>query len=315
MTVIYKQSLTELIGNTPLLELKKFGTDQGVKSKLVAKLEFFNPAGSVKDRIALAMIEAAEAQGLLKKDSVIIEPTSGNTGVGLAFVAAAKGYKIVITMPETMSIERRNLLKALGAELVLTSGSEGMKGAIRKAEEIAAQIPNSYCPQQFRNPANPKIHRETTALEIWNDTEGEVDIFVGGVGTGGTITGVGEVLKEKKTSVKIVAVEPDDSPVLSGGAAAPHKIQGIGAGFVPEIMNLSVVDEIFRVKNDEAFETSRELATQEGLLVGISSGAAAFAALQIAKRNENKDKTIVVLLPDTGERYLSTPLFDNPFKK
>ncbi|MDR2705342.1 MAG: cysteine synthase A [Planctomycetaceae bacterium] len=315
MAVVYKQNLTELIGNTPLLELKKFGSNQGLKAKLVAKLEYFNPAGSVKDRIALAMIQAAEEQGLLKEGYVIIEPTSGNTGVGLAFVAAAKNYKIIITMPETMSVERRNLLKALGAELVLTSGSEGMKGAIRKAEEIAAQIPNSYCPQQFRNPANPKIHRETTALEIWNDTEGEVDIFVGGVGTGGTITGVGEFLKEKKTSVKIVAVEPDDSPVLSGGAAGAHKIQGIGAGFVPEIMNLSVIDEIFRVKNEEAFETSRELATKEGLLVGISSGAAAFAALQIAKRNENQDKTIVALLPDTGERYLSTPLFDNPFKK
>jgi cysteine synthase A len=315
MVAVYKQNLTELIGNTPLLELKKFSSNQSLKAKIVAKLEYFNPAGSVKDRIALAMIQTAEEQGLLKEGSVIIEPTSGNTGVGLAFVAAAKNYKIIITMPETMSVERRNLLKALGAELVLTSGSEGMKGAIRKAEEIAAQIPNSYCPQQFRNPANPKIHRETTALEIWNDTEGEVDIFVGGVGTGGTITGVGEVLKEKKPSVTIIAVEPDDSPVLSGGAAGAHKIQGIGAGFVPEIMNLSVIDEIFRVKNEEAFETSRELAAHEGLLVGISSGAAAFAALQIAKRNENKDKTIVVLLPDTGERYLSTPLFDNPFKK
>ncbi|MDR2755373.1 MAG: cysteine synthase A [Planctomycetaceae bacterium] len=315
MVAVYKQNLTELIGNTPLLELKKFGSRQGVKARLVAKLEYFNPAGSVKDRIAIAMIQAAEEQGLLKEGSVIIEPTSGNTGVGLAFVAAAKNYKLIITMPETMSVERRNLLNALGAELVLTSGSEGMKGAIRKAEEIAAQIPNSYCPQQFRNPANPQIHRETTALEIWNDTEGEVDIFISGVGTGGTVTGVGEVLKEKKPSVKIIAVEPDDSPVLSGGAAGPHKIQGIGAGFVPEIMNLSVVDEIFRVKNEEAFETSRILATQEGLLVGISSGAAAFAALQISKRDENRNKTIVVLLPDTGERYLSTPLFDNPFKK
>ncbi|MDR0703448.1 MAG: cysteine synthase A [Planctomycetaceae bacterium] len=315
MAAVYKQNLTELIGNTPLLELKKIGNSKKIKAKLVAKLEYFNPVGSVKDRIALAMIQDAEKQGLLKEGSVIIEPTSGNTGVGLAFVAAAKNYKLIITMPETMSVERRNLLKALGAELVLTSGSEGMKGAIRKAEEIAAQIPNSYCPQQFRNPANPQIHRETTALEIWNDTEGEVDIFVGGVGTGGTITGVGEVLKAKKQSVTIIAVEPDDSPVLSGGAAGAHKIQGIGAGFVPEIMNLSVIDEIFRVKNEEAFETSRELAIKEGLLVGISSGAAAFAALQIAKRNENKDKTIIVLLPDTGERYLSTPLFDNPFKK
>ncbi|MDR3233745.1 MAG: cysteine synthase A [Planctomycetaceae bacterium] len=315
MTAVYKQSLTELIGNTPLLELKKFGTGYSVKAKLIAKLEYFNPAGSVKDRIALSMIESAEESGLLKEGSVIIEPTSGNTGVGLAFVAAAKGYKIVITMPETMSIERRNLLNALGAELVLTPGGEGMKGAIRKAEEIAAQIPNSYCPQQFRNPANPQIHRETTAEEIWRDTKGEVDIFVGGVGTGGTVTGVGEVLKAKKPSVKIVAVEPDDSPVLSGGAAGAHKIQGIGAGFVPEIMNLAVVDEIFRVKNDEAFEISRKLAAEEGLLAGISSGAAVFAAVQVARREENRNKTVVVLLPDTGERYLSTPLFDNPFKK
>jgi cysteine synthase A len=315
MTAVYKQSLTELIGNTPLLELKRFSAEQGVKAKLIAKLEYFNPLGSVKDRIALAMIETAEERGLLKDGSVIVEPTSGNTGVGLAFVAAAKGYKIVITMPDTMSVERRTLLTALGAELVLTSGSEGMKGAIRKAEEIAAQIPNSYCPQQFRNPANPQIHRETTAEEIWKDTEGEVDIFVGGVGTGGTITGVGEVLKAKKPSVKVIAVEPDDSPVLSGGAAGAHKIQGIGAGFVPEVMNLSVVDEIFRVKNEEAFETSRRLAAKEGLLVGISSGAAVFAAVHIARREENRNKTVVVLLPDTGERYLSTPLFDNPFKK
>jgi cysteine synthase A len=309
MGAVYRQSLTELIGNTPLLELKRFGNSYGVKSRFIAKLEYFNPAGSVKDRIALAMIETAEQQGLLNENSVIVEPTSGNTGVGLAFVAAAKNYKLIITMPETMSVERRNLLKALGAELVLTPGGEGMRGAIRKAEEITAQIPNSFCPQQFRNPANPQIHRETTALEIWDATEGEVDIFVSGVGTGGTITGVGEILKQKKPSVNIVAVEPYDSPVLSGGAAGAHKIQGIGAGFVPEIMNLSVVDEIFRVKNEEAFETSRELATKEGLLVGISSGAAAFAALQIAKRDENKNKTLVVLLPDTGERYLSTVLY------
>jgi len=315
MAAIYKKSLTELIGNTPLLELVKFGNAYGAKSRLIAKLEYFNPAGSVKDRIALAMVEDAEKRGLLKEGYIIVEPTSGNTGVGLAFVAAAKDYKIILTMPETMSVERRNLLKALGAELVLTPGAEGMKGAIRKAEEIAAQLPNSYCPQQFRNKANPQIHRETTAEEIWRDTEGEVDIFVGGVGTGGTVTGVGEVLKEKKPSVKIIAVEPDDSPVLSGGAAGAHKIQGIGAGFVPEIMNIAVADEIFRVKNDEAFETARELAAKEGLLVGISSGAAAFAAAQIAKREENRGKTIVVLLPDTGERYLSTPLFDNPYKK
>jgi len=315
MTPVYRRCLTELIGNTPLLELVKFGGFHGVKSKLIAKLEYFNPAGSVKDRIALAMVEDAEKQGLLQQGSVIIEPTSGNTGVGLAFVAAAKNYKIIITMPETMSAERRNLLKALGAELVLTPGADGMKGAIRKAEEIAAGLPNSYCPQQFRNPANPRIHRETTAEEIWRDTCGEVDAFVGGVGTGGTVTGVGEVLKEKKPQVRIIAVEPNDSPVLSGGAAGAHKIQGIGAGFVPEIMDLSVVDEIFRVKNDEAFETARELAEKEGLLVGISSGAAAFAAVQIAKREENRGKTVVVLLPDTGERYLSTPLFDNPYRK
>jgi len=312
---VYPQSLTELIGNTPLLELVKFGKLYGAKARLVAKLEYFNPAGSVKDRIALAMVEDAEKRGLLKDGSVIVEPTSGNTGVGLAFVAAAKGYKIIITMPETMSVERRNLLKALGAELVLTSGADGMKGAIRKAEEISAQLPNSYCPQQFRNKANPQIHRETTAKEIWRDTEGEVDVFVAGAGTGGTVTGVGEVLKNKKPEVKIIAVEPDDSPVLSGGAAGAHKIQGIGAGFVPEIMNLEIVDEVFRVKNDEAFEISRELAAKEGLLVGISSGAAAFAAIQIAKREENRGKTVVVLLPDTGERYLSTPLFDNPYKK
>ncbi|MDR3331426.1 MAG: cysteine synthase A, partial [Synergistaceae bacterium] len=251
----------------------------------------------------------------LSPGGVIVEPSSGNTGVGLAFVAAARGYKLIVTMPETMSVERRSLLKALGAEIVLTPGNEGMKGAIRKAEEISDQIPGSFFPQQFRNPANPQIHRETTALEIWRDTDGEVDVFVSGVGTGGTITGVGEVLKEKKSSVKIVAVEPNDSPVLSGGAPGLHKIQGIGAGFVPQIMNLDIVDEIFRVKNDEAFEITRELASKEGLLVGISSGAAVFASIQLAKREENRDKTIVALLPDTGERYLSTPVFDNPYKK
>ncbi|GHU41724.1 cysteine synthase A [Clostridia bacterium] len=311
----YKQSLTELIGNTPLVELSKYNKFFGINATLVAKLEYFNPAGSVKDRIAFAMIQEAEEKGLISEGSVIVEPTSGNTGVGLAFVAAARGYKIILTMPDTMSEERRNLLKALGAELVLTPGALGMNGAIRKAEEIIAQIPGSYCPQQFRNSANPRIHRETTAEEIWRDTNGEVDIFVAGVGTGGTITGVGEGLKAKKADIKIIAVEPNDSPVLSGGAAGPHKIQGIGAGFVPEIMNLDVVDEVFRVKNEEAFETARYLAEKEGLLVGISSGAAAFAATRIAKRAENQGKTVVVLLPDTGERYLSTPLFENPYKK
>ncbi len=308
----YKQSLVELIGNTPLLQLNRFIEKKNVKATLVAKLEYFNPAGSVKDRIGYAMLQAAQEQGRINKDSVIIEPTSGNTGVGLAFVAAALGYRIIITMPETMSVERRNLLKAYGAELVLTPGADGMRGAIRKAEEIAAQIPNSFIPQQFRNPSNPKIHRETTAQEIWKDTEGEVDIFIAGVGTGGTVTGVGEALKERKPSIKVIAVEPNDSPVLSGGAPGAHKIQGIGAGFVPEIFQIEVVDEIFRVKNEEAFETARELAQKEGLLVGISSGAAAFAAVQIAKREENRGKTIVVLLPDTGERYLSTGLFDDP---
>ncbi|MFZ5987786.1 MAG: cysteine synthase A [Bacillota bacterium] len=303
------KNLTDLIGNTPLLELTNYNKSNGIESRLIAKLEYFNPAGSVKDRIGYAMIKDAEEKGLLNKDSVIIEPTSGNTGIALAFVSAAKGYRLILTMPDTMSIERRNLLKALGAELVLTPGSEGMKGAIKKAEELAEETPNSFVPQQFKNPANPQIHRVTTAEEIFRDTDGEIDIFVGGVGTGGTITGVGEVLKQKKPSVKIIAVEPFDSPVLSGGKAGPHKIQGIGAGFVPDIYNTDVADEIFKVKNEDAFETSRKLAKAEGLLVGISSGAAAFAATEIAKRPENKGKTIVVLLPDTGERYLSTVLY------
>ncbi len=303
------KSITDLIGNTPLLELTNYNRENGFEAKLIAKLEYFNPLSSVKDRIGYAMIKDAEERGLINRDTVIIEPTSGNTGIALAFVAAARGYKLIITLPETFSIERRNLLKALGAELVLTPGSEGMKGAIRKAEELAAQTPNSFIPQQFKNPANPEIHRKTTAEEIWNDTDGKVDIFVGGVGTGGTITGVGEVLKKKKPGVQIIAVEPFDSPVLSGGNPGPHKIQGIGPGFVADIINREVIDEIYKVKNEEAFDTSRKLARVEGLLVGISSGAAAFAGTQIAKRPENKGKTIVVLLPDTGERYLSTPLF------
>jgi cysteine synthase A len=312
MAQIYKH-LTDLIGRTPLLELTNFNRIYGAQGTIIVKLEYFNPAGSVKDRIGLAMIEDAEKRGILKQDTVIIEPTSGNTGIALAFVAASKGYKLVLTMPETFSIERRNLLKALGAKLVLTPGPEGMGGAIRKAEELHHSIPNSFVPQQFKNPANPEVHRKTTAEEVWNDTDGEVDIFIGGVGTGGTITGVGEVHKKRKGNIKIIAVEPSDSPVLSGGQKGPHKIQGIGAGFIPDVLNRTIIDEIITVKNEDAFETSRFLARSEGLLVGISSGAAAWAALQVAKRPENKGKKIVVVLPDTGERYLSTALynFDN----
>jgi cysteine synthase A len=301
-------SLTDLIGRTPLLRLQRL--TGGLAADVVVKVESFNPAGSVKDRVGYAMIKDAEEKGLLKKGSVIIEPTSGNTGIGLASIAAARGYRLILTMPDTMSIERRKLLKAYGAELVLTPGVEGMHGAIRKAEELAAQMQDSFIPQQFENPANPAIHRTTTAEEIWQDTDGQVDMVVACAGTGGTITGIGEVLKARKPGFQLVAVEPYDSPVLSGGKPGPHQIQGIGAGFVPEILKVELLDEVFKVKNEEAFATSRRLAREEGLLVGISSGAAAFAALQIAGRPENKGKLIVTILPDTGERYLSTPLFD-----
>ncbi|HHW47776.1 MAG TPA: cysteine synthase A [Clostridiaceae bacterium] len=310
MSKIYK-SLTDLIGKTPLLELSNYVKANDLKATIVAKLEYFNPAGSVKDRIAKAMIEDAEARDLLKPDSVIIEPTSGNTGIGLASVAAARGYRIILTMPETMSIERRNLLKAYGAEVVLTEGAKGMRGAIDKAEELAREIPNSFIPGQFVNPANPAVHKATTGPEIWDDTDGKVDIFVAGIGTGGTITGAGEYLKSRNPNIKVVAVEPADSPVLSKGVAGPHKIQGIGAGFVPDVLNTSVYDEVIAVKSEDAYKAGRAVAKREGLLVGISSGAALWAATEVAKRPENEGKMIVVILPDTGERYLSTEYLQN----
>ena len=304
------ERLTDLIGHTPLLELKNYETKRELGAKIVAKLEYFNPAGSVKDRIAKAMIDDAEARGVLKPGAVIIEPTSGNTGIGLASVAASRGYRFIVTMPETMSVERRNLIKAYGAEIVLTEGAKGMKGAIEKANEIASETPNSFIPGQFVNPANPAIHRATTGPEIWEDTDGKVDIFVAGVGTGGTLSGVGQYLKSQNPDVKVVAVEPASSPVLSKGTPGPHKIQGIGAGFVPDTLDTSIYDEIITVENDDAFATGKAVAREEGMLVGISSGAALYAATELAKRPENKGKLIVVLLPDTGERYLSTPMFN-----
>ena len=308
MSKIYNGAL-ELVGNTPLVEVKNIEEELGLEARILVKLEYFNPAGSVKDRIAKAMIEDAEEKGLLKEGSVIIEPTSGNTGIGLASIAAVKGYRIILTMPETMSVERRNILKAYGAEIVLTEGAKGMKGAIEKADELAKEIPGSYIPGQFVNPANPEVHRKTTGPEIWKDTDGEVDLFIAGVGTGGTLTGVGEDLKSQNPDVKIVALEPASSPVLSTGKGGPHKIQGIGAGFVPDVLNTTVYDEIFTVENDDAFATGKLLAKKEGILVGISSGAALYGAIELAKRPENKGKTIVALLPDTGDRYYSTPLF------
>lgn len=308
MAKIYNGTI-DLIGNTPLVEVKNIEKELGLEARVLVKLEYFNPAGSVKDRIAKGMIEDAEEKGLLKEGSVIIEPTSGNTGIGLAAIAAAKGYRIILTMPETMSVERRNILKAYGAEIVLTEGAKGMKGAIAKADELAKEIPNSFIPGQFVNPANPAAHRATTGPEIWNDTDGDVDIFIAGVGTGGTLTGVGEYLKEKKPDTKIVALEPATSPVLSEGKSGAHKIQGIGAGFVPDVLNTKVYDEIITVENDDAFATGKLLAKHEGVLVGISSGAALWAAIDYAKRPENKGKTIVALLPDNGDRYYSTPLF------
>lgn len=308
MAKIYKGVL-ELIGNTPLVELTNTEKALGLEATILAKLEYLNPAGSVKDRIAKKMIEDAEATGTLKEGSVIIEPTSGNTGIGLAVVAAAKGYRAILTMPETMSVERRNILKAYGAEIVLTDGAKGMKGAIEKAEELAKEIPGGFIPGQFVNPSNPKTHRETTGPEIWNDTEGTVDIFIAGVGTGGTVTGTGEYLKSQKPDIKVIAVEPDDSPVLSEGKAGPHKIQGIGAGFVPDVLNTSVYDEVYRAKNEDSFKAAKQLAVTEGISVGISAGAALHTAIEYAKKPENKGKTIVVLLPDSGDRYYSTPLF------